>query len=93
MQDHLFNHAISSRAAADHLLRCNPPVGAVCNHVLLASQKDQVEELPETTQQELVVIASEEAGCSDKWMLVKFSEQDRNAIPLEEARRRIAMNQ
>ena len=70
-QDHLLSHEQSSRAVGDHLLRCNPPIGAVCDHVLPESNTDPVEELPDTTQQELAVTASEEAG-SEKMDVGQF---------------------
>ena len=42
--------------------RCNPPVCAVGDHVLLESKTEQVTKPPEPAQQELVVQASEQAG-------------------------------
>ena len=47
----------------------------------------------EPTQQELVVIASEEDGFTKKrWMLVNSSEQERSVMLVEEALHRVAKN-
>ena len=52
-------------AVSDHLLRCNLLVCAAGDHVLLETKKEQVENTTsEPTQQELVVLASEEAEFS-----------------------------
>ena len=67
-----------------HLLHWNPPVCAVGDHVLLESKEEQVKERPEPTQQELVVEASQEAGCSNT--------VDLRVVATEEAVRRIANN-
>ena len=48
-----------------HLLHWNPPVCAVGDHVLLESKEAQMKERSEPPQQELVVEASQEAGCSN----------------------------
>ena len=90
VEDHVFHHEHPICAVGDHLPRCNPPVCAVGDHVLLESKKEQMEEPREPTQQELVIITSEEAGFSKT--VVKSSEPELSMMLAEEALHRIAKN-
>ena len=49
-------------AVGEHLLHLEPPVCAVGDHSLLDSKKEHVKEPLQTTQHELTVNASEQAG-------------------------------
>ena len=62
MEDHPHHHEHSICAVCDQLLRCNPLVCVVGDHVFLASKKEQTPLGP--TQQQLVVIATGEPGFS-----------------------------
>ena len=58
------HHDQSLRAMGDHLLYCNPRVCGLGDHVLSEPKKAQVKELPEPTQHELGVKASQEVRFS-----------------------------
>ena len=62
----------SIRAVGDHFLCLNLLVYAVGDCVLPESKKEQVEKQPEPTQQEIVVIASEETGFSKTVNVCQF---------------------
>ena len=61
----MLHHEQSIRAVGDHQLHCNPQVRVGGHHVLLEPKKEKVKTSPEPTQQELVVIASEDARLSN----------------------------
>ena len=83
MGDHLLHNGHSICAVGDHLHRCNPPVCAVGDHVLPESKKDQVEETPESTQQE------PHAGCTVLTLFGRRTERTIKAIDVPGMSRKV----